>query len=301
MKVQSVSSVNVFNTCEEQYNHKYILKTEPLPDPKPEKMHLGSLIHAGIEATLKGADVAAALQKTATKDGIEAALVDKAYPLLNYYTETLGLGTDIVPVMHDCKPMVEFKINANINGVPFMGYIDAVVKLPDGRTALVDWKTRAGLFQSDNTVTLDQQLYVYAGALKHYYKIQIDAIAQVQLGTTEIPAVPTLKEGKAGTKASDYSKVIRKTTVETLAKALGHLDEEEFVEALVMFGEKTVPLANYVRWTWLNTKHVNPMLKLFLAKAKAIDNTTDFVPVFHSYTCVDCAYRIACGTKHFGT
>src|SRR5690606_25357180 len=145
--------------------------------------------------------------------------IEAALELVLFYLPRLGIGTNFKPYVHNGVPVVEFPFEGVIDGVGFKGIVDAVVTLPDGSLALVDWKTRdkPGNFYASNALMIDRQLYLYGACLEKLQGIKVDVIKQIQMSATP-PASPKLKDAtkkkgeekkkREGCLASDYSLVM---------------------------------------------------------------------------------------------
>jgi RecB family exonuclease len=313
MKYQSVSSLKLYNECPARYDLRYNDGIEP-PDTDTDSKRRGKAFHAGIEAALKAwldiqngtrttvlIEAANGVMRTCQAEGYSAEVMDDALELVMFYVPRLGIGTAIRPYVLHGKPMVEFDFSGLIDGVGFKGFIDAVVVLPDGKLALVDWKIRdkPSNFFSPSALSIDRQLYLYAAALEHLHGVKVDVITQVQMSAS-LPARPTLKKDMKGDKASDYSLTISKTTASTLRDALKHLSDDELQEAMLQYIHKIESEDQFIQSTRLDVALVEPMLDMTLDLARRINSTERFLPILDGYQCKGCAWQSDCRAKYLG-
>lgn len=315
-KTQSISSLQAYQKCPQRYKRRYI---DGLSDRDGETrdMQRGSLLHAGLEAALLAAHhgndpLHAALYEVESYCQRHTLTHEQSEPvedMLRYYLPLLGIGTQMMPYVHNGKPVVEFSFEVKANGVPFKGKVDAVVVMPDGTVALLDWKSRQnpGGFYSDYILNLDSQLLTYAGALKHGLGIPVTAVAQVQM-SAELPATPALKEPEKpkkgvepaphGSKASHYSKTMGKTTPEMFSAAIEHLEDAERLAMAEQFFGKMVNDDHFLHFSWLDARNIEAVMRLTLQQAKRIESDTAFLPVLNAYVCRGCPFARNCSEEY---
>jgi putative RecB family exonuclease len=156
----SPSRLQVFQTCARRYYYQYVIK---LPKRPQAAQSVGVSLHGALEGVLQAGGlavtgIAGALALLAARwesagfatPELEAEARKQAEAQLAAYLERFGEGPG-APVM------IEQKLEANYNEVPFLGIVDRVDRLPDGTLELIDYKSgRIAV-----TPAVKQQLAIY--------------------------------------------------------------------------------------------------------------------------------------------
>jgi RecB family exonuclease len=156
----SPSRLQVFQACHRRYYYQYVIK---LPTRREAAQSVGISLHGALEevekaggVALTGLDGALALLASrwegegfATPEDEQEAR-QRAEALLAAYLARFGEGPG--------KPvMLEKKLEAPYHGVPFLGIVDRVDRLPDGSLELIDYKSG----RAEVTEAVKQQLAIY--------------------------------------------------------------------------------------------------------------------------------------------
>lgn len=304
-KIQSVSSISKYNECPALYNLHYNYNVRPESKNQPS-MDRGTCVHAGMEAYLRAY---ASSYVDRFNEAIEAARVcdrddtitddvrSEAIEILRYYLPQMY---ELQPFINKDKPLVEFQFEARFKGygVSLQGLIDAVVVLPDGRLALVDWKVRGDTknFYRPLPLQMDNQIPVYAAILKHVYGVEVHAAYQVQMNAT-LPLSPVLYKDRDPSFAESYY-LKGRTTAARIAE-IG-LSEDQQSLLFMKFFDKIVPDTDYLAWSEVDLTTMDRHLDYTLRTAKGIIADTDFLPIMNAYKCQYCPAIVAC-RKHYFT
>jgi RecB family exonuclease len=152
--------LQVFQACHRRYYYQYVIK---LATKREAAQSVGISLHGALEEVEKAGGVAltgldGALALLASRwegEGFatpeeEADARKRAEALLAAYLARYGEGPG--------KPvMLEKKLEADYHGVPFLGIVDRVDRLPDGSLELIDYKSGRALI----TANVKQQLAIY--------------------------------------------------------------------------------------------------------------------------------------------
>lgn len=290
-RVQSVSSINLFTGCPYKYWLKYVANIEPV-QRWTDRLERGTAFHAGMEAHYLGQDVEAAVRAS----DVPAEAHDAALLALNAYRPHLPAGE---PILIGGTPATEFAFEECFKayGVTLRGHIDAVLKLGDGRTVMVDWKLRADSrsFYREYPLQIDRQLPVYAAVLRHRFGVAVDAIYQAQF-SFKTPAVPRLLQGCDGSKHTDYHAKLGPTTAETLQQATDRMSEEEAQLFSLKYLASIRPIDEFIQWTPI--QYNDAMLRATLEAAVYANTATVFPARLDAYTCKACDFLQECRKRH---
>jgi RecB family exonuclease len=160
-RAYSPSRLQVYQACARRYYYQYVIK---VPRKREAAQSVGISLHGALEevraaggVTATGMDGALALllgrweSEGFATPAEEAEAKARAEQMLREYLSRFGDGPG-QPVL------IEKKLEAPFEGVPFLGIVDRVDRLPDGTLELIDYKSGRdrGLTQP-----LRQQLAIY--------------------------------------------------------------------------------------------------------------------------------------------
>jgi hypothetical protein len=255
-----------------------------------DAMRLGNLIHEAFEYSLQNDCTTEKALKYLEFSFEDQAIQDKARGIIKYYAPLIGFGAGVKPYVHNGKPMLEYKFEVEVDGVQFLGYIDAIIYDPAGNIVLVDWKTRRSLLTSDQ-LAMDNQLYVYGFVAREILGIPIDKVCQVQIRTI-LPAKPKLL--KSGAISKTLGKTTKEVFLQTLVDFDGFVDIEKTGNWLDDYASKFVPTSEFLRMSYIDTSKMKARTFEFIEWIKAIRSDTQFLPVNNSRICEWCQYTDLC-------
>jgi RecB family exonuclease len=156
----SPSRLQVYQTCARKYYYQYVIK---VPTRQQAAQSVGISVHGALEEVqaagglaATGMDGALALllarwESEGFADAAEEAEARaRAEQMLQTYLQRFGEGPG--------KPvLIEKKLEAPFEGVPFLGIVDRVDRLPDGSLELIDYKSG----RAEVTEAVKQQLAIY--------------------------------------------------------------------------------------------------------------------------------------------
>jgi RecB family exonuclease len=157
----SPSRLQVYQTCARKYYYQYVIR---VPTKRQAAASVGISLHGALEEVRQAGGVAttgldgaiALLMQRWESEGFatpeeEAAAKARAEEMLAGYLQRFGDGPG--------KPvLIEQKLEATFDGVPFLGIVDRVDRLPDGSLELIDYKSGR---EKPITDAVRQQLAVY--------------------------------------------------------------------------------------------------------------------------------------------
>lgn len=159
------SRLACFRACPRRHFIRYELGIKPVSDDLPRR--IGSAYHAALDAADRGTDPAVAI--AALDDAYEAAMVAQMFigHARRYADEWME------PVASEVEfdlPLVNPETGAATPIWRMAGKIDSIVRLPDGRLALLEYKTTSRDFAPGadywQRLHLDQQLSIYVIAAR---------------------------------------------------------------------------------------------------------------------------------------
>ena len=184
-KFVSYSQLETFSQCPLKYKYRYVLR---LPTPPSHVLSFGQTIHRTLrdfhredlfnppEADRKPPDVNRLLELYQhhwlpegyeSKEHQQKRFEEGQEVLKEYFTKHKGsLGEPV---------QLEKKFTLRVGGVPLIGSIDRVDKLPDGGFEIVDYKT--GKVKEQKYVDKDAQLSIYALGAKEALGIEPKSLA----------------------------------------------------------------------------------------------------------------------------
>lgn len=168
----SASKIQTYLDCPLKFKFAHILQ---VPTPPRPYFDLGSAVHAvaehltklqleGIEPTEKLAFEI--LDREWSSSGFqnetqENQAKDKAKEMIRTYLKWVKENPNS-PVA------VEQRFTVEVGGIPFNGFIDRVEKTPDGKFAVVDFKT-GGVYENSNSIKENPQMNIYALGVEKLY------------------------------------------------------------------------------------------------------------------------------------
>lgn len=167
MELLTHSRLSTFRACPKRAQFRYELGWTP--EEEPFALRVGTAFHAALEARDHGHDIEAAIHARGDLDPFDAALVAAMFTT---YCERWPVDT--FEVLSTELPFERALLNPE-TGSPskvwaHAGKIDKIVRLPDGRTALVEHKTSSEDLApgSDYWLTrrLDSQISLYVVAAR---------------------------------------------------------------------------------------------------------------------------------------
>jgi RecB family exonuclease len=161
----SHSSITLYNECPQKYKFRYI---DAIPEKPRHFFSFGRSVHSALEffygATTPVSPTLDELFKSYKETWVVEGYRDQSQEI-EYFEE----GKRILKAFHEKhskayhKPEgVEYDLSFEVEGVPVRGIIDRVDRLPDGRLAVVDYKTgkklKVGRLEADAQLTMYQML-----------------------------------------------------------------------------------------------------------------------------------------------
>lgn len=208
----SHSSISLYQECPQKYKFRYV---DQVPEKPRHFFSFGRSVHSALEFFYG--------VKTPVPPSVEELLknykevwVQEGYRDASQEAEYFEEGKRILTAFHQKHAkdfrlplFVEYGFDFQIEGVPVKGFVDRVDKLPDGRLAVVDYKTgkklATGRLESDAQLTM--------------YQYACETLLGAEVGELIFYHLPTLKEHRAsrrGTQLVDELKDRVVTTAEAI-------------------------------------------------------------------------------------
>ncbi|MPM14176.1 hypothetical protein SDC9_60536 [bioreactor metagenome] len=168
----SYSSVNSYHQCPRQFKLSYI---DALPRVDNAFSDWGSFMHYLLEQYFKGKLEFFELSQLYVRDykkNIKCTFPPNKYVNLNesYYNKGKEYLDNFDGDFDDCEVLaVEQKVKLDINGRPFVGVIDLVLKKPDGSICITDHKSKSKMKNKTELTEYLRQLYLYSLWVKRQY------------------------------------------------------------------------------------------------------------------------------------
>lgn len=168
----SASKIKTYKDCPLKFKFSYVLQ---VPTKARPYFDLGSSVHAvaehltklqmeGAEPTEELAFKILAKEWNASSfqsETQENQAKEKAKEMIKTYLKWISENKNS-PVAAEQPFRIE------IEGVPFTGFIDRVEKTPEGKLAVVDFKT-GGVYENSKSIRVDPQMNIYALGVKKQY------------------------------------------------------------------------------------------------------------------------------------
>jgi hypothetical protein len=166
MQLLTHSRLSTFRSCPRKHEIRYELGIRP--EETGFALRVGSAFHAALEAADQGLDIDGAMQ-AAVPDPYDLALVAAMYDGHARRYEDAGLEIVATEQVFDL-PLLNPKTGHSSTVWTFGGKMDRIVRLPDGRLALIEYKTTSRDFAPGADywmmLHLDQQLSLYVIAAR---------------------------------------------------------------------------------------------------------------------------------------
>ena len=198
MRRLSASSLKTYLRCPQQWKLKYV---DRLPEEKKPFFNLGKAVHAALEAVYDRR-VAAPAPLDEALAAFEEAFDPEAYASEEEAGRNRADGRRMVEDFHakhaqgfEPALAVEKRLDFEVEGVPFVGYVDRIDKVDDGRIRVVDYKT-GGSFDLDRVRT-DRQLTLYQMGCEQKLGMEVDALTLYHVPSQtpfEVPRHPAERE-----------------------------------------------------------------------------------------------------------
>ncbi|MBI3552808.1 MAG: PD-(D/E)XK nuclease family protein [Elusimicrobia bacterium] len=183
----SHSSISMYSECPQKYKFRYVDK---IPEKPKHFFSFGQSVHSALEyfygvKTLPPPSLKELLAHF-KEHWVRGGYRDEAQEA-EYFQD----GKHILTKFYDkhiqdyaIPFFVEYEFKLKVEGVPVIGYVDRIDKLPDGRLAVLDYKTGKSL--SSARVETDAQLTMYQMACEELLGAEVARLTFYH--------VPTLKE-----------------------------------------------------------------------------------------------------------
>ena len=165
----SYSSVSTYDSCPQAFKYLYL---DVLPRADNAFAEWGTLMHSIMERYFKGElefyELSEAYEQEYDKSVKSPFPPNKFVDLAESYHKK---GRDYLDhfdgIFNDCKVVgVEERVEMDINGYPFVGVIDLLLKDTDGEYIVADHKSKSKFNNDAEKAEYARQLYLYA----HYVK-----------------------------------------------------------------------------------------------------------------------------------
>lgn len=292
----SASSIGTYSTCPRRYWYHKLSGLESR-DTTSSALDRGSLFHVGMAAALRQTN-----PKLNLKVAIEAigALYvagtgsvterDEAVEMVKYFAEDIGINVRNFAYKINGVPAVELEFDENFGDFNLRGSIDAVIRDTDGRTFLLDWKTRKRHYE-DIVVQNDKQLAIYAAILKRE-GIELDGALQIQLSAPPQPL--KFKVDSDISLASSLNERSAKTTQAMFDESIAHMSASERLLAQMKLGNKVAPDTDFKKLSFIDLNDVDTMFETVLKWGHRIAQEKEFLPVMDSWVCGSCSFLTEC-------
>jgi RecB family exonuclease len=219
----SHSSISMYNECPQKYKFKYVDKIPEKPKhffSYGQSVHLALEFFYGVKAlpapSLK--DLLAFYKENWVTGGYrdesqEAEYFDDGKQLLSKFYDK-HIKDYAIPFF------VEYEFKLKVDGVPVIGYIDRIDKLPDGSLSVIDYKTGKAL--ASERVQTDAQLTMYQMACEELLGAKVTKLIFYH--------VPSLKEQVVERHSVDLVDGLRRrivTTAESITEGKFEAKPEE--------------------------------------------------------------------------
>ena len=235
----SHSSITLYTECPQKYKFKYVDK---IPEKPRHFFSFGSSVHLALEF-FYGAKEPPAPSLLELLRHYKEIWISAGYKDAGQEAEYFQDGKDILTAFHkkhsdtyEVPFSVEYHFNLLVGSVPVTGKIDRVDKLPDGRLAILDYKTGKSIPSA--RIAEDAQLTMY--------QLACEQTLGAKVGRLTLYHLPTLKEHV--TERHDAG------LVENLSKKIVHT-------AASIEGERFPPLPEERKCMWCDYKPLCPVFK----------------------------------------
>lgn len=189
----SYSRVSAYYNCPYSHYLSYNKKIKKIK--KPKALFLGTIVHTLLEKLSNGENWLEELVKInndLTAEDMDNLGLDSILYLedtINAYID-YNLSLDQYTIVE-----TEMKLEGKINGMDYVGYVDAVVK-KDDKYYILEHKTSSSAFPVEATLILKEQPYIYAKLVGEKLKVNIEGIIWEHLTSKPLSAVKIKKDGE---------------------------------------------------------------------------------------------------------
>ncbi len=204
VKTLSHSKMECFKKCRRKYFWEYVYAIRPEVEPKALRM--GSAVHAALDCLKKGGTFAEAItaveqiytEATTPGSSLEYEQTTVLALVANYYDRWSSSPVEVVESeLRFELPLIDPDTGDPSRDYILTGFIDAIVRMPCGRTAIMEHKTSGQDIEPEcdywRILTLDGQitLYVYAAQRLEYDidTVLYDVVRKPQIGPTSVPVL----------------------------------------------------------------------------------------------------------------
>ncbi len=212
MRRLSHSQVRMYLRCPQQWKLKYV---DRLPEEPKPWFNLGSAVHAALEAFYDGR-VAEPPPVEELEEVFRTEFDPEAYPDESERERRRADGVKMVEDFHakhapgfEPALAVEKRLDFELEGVPFVGFVDRVDRTEDDRLRIVDYKTGRGLDQE--RARTDAQLTLYQVGSERAFGREVAALCLYH--------VPTQTPFEAGRHGEERVEALRRR-VRTVARGI---------------------------------------------------------------------------------
>lgn len=204
----SNSSMSLYGECPLKYKFKYI---DGIPEKPRHFFSFGQSVHSALEFYYSGARAASPtlpeLLENYKSVWVSAGYKDE-FQEKEYFENGVGILTSFHAKhskTYHTPFQVEYLFNFEFDGVPITGRIDRIDKMPDGRLAVLDYKTGKKL--ATGRLDIDTQLTLYQFACETELKTEVAELTFYHL--------PSLKEHRCGPRGNDLILQLKDRIVST--------------------------------------------------------------------------------------
>jgi len=204
----SHSSISLYQECPQKYKFRYV---DLIPEKPRHFFSFGRSVHSALEF-FYGVKTPVPPTLPDLLKNYKEVWVAEGYKDQSQEIEYFEEGKRILKAFHEKHSkdfhvplFVEYGFELEIEGVPVKGFVDRVDTLPDGRLAVVDYKTGKKL--ATGRLDVDAQLTMYQYACETKLGAEIGELVFYHL--------PTLKEHRASRRGAQLVDELKSRVVST--------------------------------------------------------------------------------------
>jgi RecB family exonuclease len=204
-RVLSHSSISMYRACPQRWKFRYIDK---VPEKPRSHFSFGKSVHTALEFLFEKLgepwpsleQVLSHYQLKWLREGYESPVQEKWFfqegdrIVRGFYAKHLKDAKNAL--------QVEYKFTVDIEGVPVLGYVDRIDKLPNGNLSIIDYKTGKAFDKS--RVRIDPQMTLYQMACAQTLKTPVESVTLYHLNSLTPLTVPAHSRKQE----SDYRAVV---------------------------------------------------------------------------------------------
>lgn len=291
----SYSQLTEWMSCPHRHKLSYLEGYRPVSDGVP--LLFGSFFHETIAGIILEGDGNASLAEAVigALDGVDSEIsrelivstADQAYQVALRADKWLGISEgNWRTIQLDGEPLVEKKLDIPVPGwQAYVGIADWVAEnLINGKTYLIDWKTR-GRLNDPKKEELNLQLMSYTYMLQEL-GVSVDSAAIVQV-LSQLPVVPKLN--KNGTMSRQKIQSDWATYEEALIE--NDLDPAEYQD---MRSKLDTQFFDFVELYFSDGEVTNAWNEIVLPTADNIRNDIERVRYMSPWNCRNCPFKAPC-------